>query len=214
MSHSGEDIKAAVLRVIAESVDANALASAIGTHAPTPAPAATQAHAPTQGTQKLLERIVLGDILDDGILNARPSDRSFPLRLFFGELGALLAKEGEIAEEAFALASGLNFFFRAEMEPEAQIRVALEVSRSFYVVAKDMDPEMVGKAAPLLAALMSSSVERVKLEALDHVKTFDSSVHERVPDADPTGSRIVRPVTFLCRVLSNNAVKAKAQVVT
>ena len=28
----------------------------------------------------------LGDILDDAILSARPQDRTFPLRLFFGEL--------------------------------------------------------------------------------------------------------------------------------
>ena len=46
---------------------------------------------PSPGAQKLLTRIVLGDILDDGILAARPSDPAFPLRLFFGELSRLLA---------------------------------------------------------------------------------------------------------------------------
>lgn len=215
-----EEIKEAVLRVIAGAVDARTLAEAVSGagdgdgRGVSATDTATATATVTTGTQRLLERIVLGDILDDAILEARPSDRSFPLRVFFGELGALLAKEGDVAEHAFALASGLNFFFRAEMESEAQVRVAIEVSRAFYVVAKELDAEMVAKAAPLLAALMSSSLERVKLESVDHVRTFDSSLHERAPGADPTGSRIVRPATFLCRVTANNAVKAKAQVVT
>ena len=108
---------------------------------------------------------MLGDILDDAILGARPSDRTFPLRLFFSELGTLLAHEGEegpaahAAEMAFTLASGLNFFFRAEMDDEAKIRVGLEVSRQLYALAHDpgakMDSDMVSKAAPLLATLMS-----------------------------------------------------------
>jgi len=34
------------------------------------------------------------DILDDSILGARPQDRTFPLRLFFSELGTLLAHDG------------------------------------------------------------------------------------------------------------------------
>lgn len=173
-------------------------------------------HATTPGTTKLLERIVLTDILGDDILSARPSDRSFPLRLLFGELGTMLAKEDAIADNAFTLASGLNFFFRAEMDGEAKVRVAIEVSRQMYAFAHEakLDPELVGKAAPLVAALMSTELERVKLESVDHVKVFDSQIHERTSASDPTGSRIVRPASFLCRVTTNNAVKAKAQVVT
>ena len=168
------------------------------------------------GTTQLLTRIVLGDILDDSILAARPSDRTFPLRLFFSELGTMLAADDERAESAFTLASGLNFFFRAEMDAEAKIRVGLEVSRQFYMLAHDakLDAEMIGKAAPLLATIMTSELERVRFESIDHTKVYDSLVHERTPGSDPTGSRIQRPASFLCRVQSNNAIKAKAQVVT
>lgn len=167
---------------------------------------------------RLLSRIVLGDILDDSILSARPGDRTFPLRLFFSELGTMLSSSrgDDAADHAFTLASGLNFFFRAEMDGESKVRVALEVSRALYALADaaKMDVEMVTKASPLLAALMSGALERVKLESVDHMKVFDSQVHERTNGSDPTGSRIRRPASFLCRVLANNAVKAKAQVVT
>lgn len=173
-------------------------------------------HAPSPEAKKLLERIVLSDILGDDILSARPSDRSFPLRLFFAELGALLTKDDAVAEHAFTLASGLNFFFRAEMDAEAKVRVGIEISRALYALAHEarMDPELVAKAAPLVATLMSTELERVKLESVDHVKVFDSAIHERTASSDPSGSRIVRPASFLCRIATNNAVKAKAQVVT
>ena len=191
------------------------LADAVGARLPpaaiTNAPAARP---PT--SEKVLSRINLGDILDDSILSARSGDRTFPLRLFFSELGAMLTRDGDEADHAFTLASGLNFFFRAEMEDEGKVRVAVEVSRALYGfthMAK-MDSDVVTRAAPLLAALMSGGLERVKLESVDHMKVFDSQLHERTSGSDPTGSRIVRPASFLCRVLANNAVKAKAQVVT
>ena len=201
-----EAVAAAIDRVFAEEPNANAEAK----HA------AHAAAEPSPGAKRLLERIVLSDILGDDILSARPSDRTFPLRLFFGEIGALLVKDDAAADHAFTLASGLNFFFRAEMEAEAKVRVAIEVSRALYDVAHEakMDPELVGKAAPLVAALMSTELERVKLESVDHVKVFDSAIHERTAGSDPSGSRIVRPASFLCRIATNNAVKAKAQVVT
>lgn len=236
-------IKQAVMSAIERMVDAKILAAAVSEAVsrevrfssalpPPPAsepPAALAAAAPappapaaTKGTQRLLTRIVLGDILDDAILGARPQDRAFPLRLFFSELGTLLAEEAEegprahVADRAFTLASGLNFFLRATMDPEAKVRVGLEVSRQLYDLAAEakMDAELVAKAAPLLAAIMSQDLERVKLESIDHVKVFDSQVHERAAGSDPTGSRILRPASFLARVSANNAVKAKAQVVT
>lgn len=170
----------------------------------------------TTTSDRILARIVLGDILDDSILSAKAGERTFPLRLFFGELASFLTKEGDAADHAFTLASGLNFFFRADMDGENKVRVAIEVSRSLYTFAHvaKLDPELLSKAAPLLAALMSGSLERVKLETVDHVKMFDSQIHERTTESDPSGSRIVRPASFLCRVSANNAVKAKAQVVT
>jgi hypothetical protein len=227
-----ERIKQAVLSVMERTDFAQKLATAVEALAPLPSPpgrgaggeghAASQAHAPTPGTQKLLTRIVLGDILDDTILGARPQDRTFPLRLLFSELGTLLAHEGDdgpqahAAEQAFTLASGLNFFFRAPMDSEAKIRVGLEVSRQLYTLAHDakMDPDLIAKAAPLLATIMSTELERVRFESIDHTKVYDSQVHERTSASDPTGSRILRPASFLCRVSTNNAVKAKAQVVT
>ena len=194
------------VRVLSELVERSGTGTGEPPHSPLP----------STGTQQLLTRIVLGDILDDSILGARPSDRTFPLRLFFSELGTMLAGEAATAELAFTLASGLNFFFRAEMDAEAKIRVGLEVSRQFYALAHEakLDGEMIAKAAPLLAAIMSSELERVRFERIDHTKVYDSLVHERTPSSDPTGSRILRPGSFLCRVQTNNAVKAKAQVVT
>jgi hypothetical protein len=212
-------IKQAVLSAIERTDFARVVAEAVresgGPEREASSPTSTTT---TPGTQKLLTRIVLGDILDDSILGARPQDRTFPLRLFFSELGTLLADEGSApnAELAFTLASGLNFFFRAAMDGEAKVRVGLEVSRQLYTLAHDakMDPELVAKATPLLATLMSTELERVRFESIDHTKVYDSQVHERTPTSDPTGSRILRPASFLCRVQTNNAVKAKAQVVT
>ena len=211
-------IAEAVSQVVASSHSASLIPPPVPSEIPAPPGAPTV----TKGTQKLLTRIVLGDILDESILGARPNDRAFPLRLFFGDLGTMLAEESDegpkaqIADQAFTLASGLNFFLRAPMDPEAKMRVGLEVSRQFYDLsaAAKMDAEVVTKAAPLLATIMNNELERVKLEAIDHAKVFDSSVHERTAQSDPASSRILRPASFLARVSANNAVKAKAQVVT
>lgn len=192
------------------------LADAVGLERHTAASETSSTSTSTPTSDRILARIVLGDILDDSILSARAGERTFPLRLFFGELGSALTKDGDEADHAFTLGSGLNFFFRADMDAENKVRVAIEVSRSLYTFAHvaKLDSEMLTKAAPLLAALMSGGLERVKLESVDHIRVFDSQVHERTGDSDPSGSRIVRPASFLCRVSANNAVKAKAQVVT
>jgi|GEM_PF-1245767 len=221
-------IKEAVLGVLSRTLDARMLAAALGealpapSHAEPPRESASPPAPVTSGTHKLLTRIVLGDILDDGILAARPQDRAFPLRLFFSELGTLLADASDdgarasAADQAFTFASGLNFFLRSSMDAEAKVRVGIEVSRQLYVLAAaaSLERELVSKAAPLLAAIMSNELERVKLEAVDHARVFDSQVHERTASSDPTSSRILRPASFLARVTANNAVKAKAQVVT
>jgi hypothetical protein len=216
----GTDFAHAVARAVSASLEATSASPPTAAGAPA---AGSSTGTSSTGTGRLLTRIVLGDILDDSILGARPQDRTFPLRLFFAELGTLLAHDGGQdehagAELAFTLASGLNFFFRADMDPEAKIRVGMEVSRHLYALAHDahakMDPEMVAKAAPLLATLMTTELERVRFESVDHVKVYDSQIHERTATSDPTGSRILRPASFLCRVQANNAVKAKAQVVT
>jgi hypothetical protein len=218
-------IKKAVMAAIEKSVDAHELAELVRAFARGPRPThpeSPQDAAPTAGAQRLLTRIVLGDILDETILSARPQDRTFPLRLFFGELSRLLATdategdEASVAEAAFTLASGLNFFFRATMESESKMRVGLEVSRQLYTLAHQarMDHELLAKSAPLLAALMTNELERLKFESVDHIPVFDSQVHERAEGSDPTALNVSRPASFLCRVTANGAVKAKAQVFT
>jgi hypothetical protein len=223
-----EAIKRAVLAALERSVSAGDLADVVRQLARGPRPTHPDVEeqggvvAPTPGAQKLLTRIVLGDILDDGILAARPSDPAFPLRLFFGELSRLLASDsaeprGEgISDQAFTLAAGLNFFFRATMDPEAKMRVGIEVSKQLYALANSasLDRHIVSKSTPLLAALMTNELERLKFESVDHIKVFDSQLHERAPGSDPTSFAITRPASFLCRVASNNAVKAKAEVFT
>lgn len=216
-------VKRIVLDLIERAIDAEALTAELGEAGARPAAEGTPA-----STTQLLTRIVLGDILDDAILAARPQDRTFPLRLFFAEMGDAMAgsrgRESEsddeaasqVADVAFTFACGLNFFFRASMDAEAKARFGLEVSRQLYAFAHSatLDPALVTKAAPLLAALMSNDLERARFESVDHMKTYDSQVHERAEGSDPSSARIVRPASFLCRVAATNAVKAKAQVVT
>ncbi len=220
-----EKIKNAVLGAIAKSVDAHDLAEVVRAFARGPRPTLPDTlgdSAPTPGVKKLLTRIVLGDMLDDSILAARPQDRTFPLRLFFGELSRLLATDAEegpaatASDAAFTLASGLNFYFRAPMDGEGKMRVGLEVSRQLYNLAQvaRLDPELVSRSAPLLATLMTNELQRLKFESVDHIKVFDSQIHERAAGSDPTAFNVVRPASFLCRVAANNAVKTKAEVFT
>lgn len=204
-----------VLRAIERSLDGPRLqeelgALLVGARAPSTGPSAV-----------VLERIVLCDILDEGIVNARAEDRSYPLRCFFSELGELVSRvgagDGALESDAFALASGLNFFFRSPMDPETRWRAGVEVSRQFYRLASaagGIEADTAGRAAPLLANLMSQELERMRLECVDHARIFDSELHERTASSDPSSSRIVRAASFLCRVTTNNVVKMKAQVVT
>jgi hypothetical protein len=211
-----ERIKQAVLSAVGRSDLARLLAGELTDPVGPATPAAPPTPAPAPGTQRLLSRVVLGDLLDDAILGARPQDRTFPLRLFFSELSALLGGEDPRAELAFTLASGLNFFFRASMDDEAKVRIGLEVSRQLYALAEaaELEAELLAKASPLLAALMTSELSRARFESVDHVRIYDSQIHERTAGSDPTASRVVRAASFLCRIQANNAVKAKAQVVT
>jgi len=217
------EIKRKIIAALEKSVAASDLADVVRQYGRGPQPTypdldGDSALAPTVGATKLLTRIVLGDILDDGILGARPSDAAFPLRLFFGELSRLLAAEDQeaLSDQAFVVASGLNFFFRAPMDPEAKMRVGIEVSRALYSFAHaaNLDRHNFAKSTPLLAALMTSELERLKFESVDHIKVFDSQLHERSSGADPTSSAITRAGSFLCRVATNNAVKVKAEVHT
>jgi len=162
-------------------------------------------------THAVLERFVLGDLLDDSILGARPGDKSFPLRVLFGELGSRLGDE-----KSFTLLTGLNFFFRSEMGEEDKLRLGFEVSRLYYAFAREvgMEEPAVKETSTLLATLMTSELGRLAFESVDHVGTFDSRFHERDPGADPHGAKIKSPASFLAKVTQNSMVRLKARVLT
>ena len=169
------------------------------------------AGAPTPRTLSILKRLVLEDILDEAILSARPHDREFPLRIFFGQLGESLDDDG-----GFALASALSFYFRVPMDDDAKVRVAIETSRLYYLFCEqtDVGQEIVRQASPLLAALMSTQLDKVKLEAVDHMQTFDGAVHERIAGSMNTSPAIKTARSFLARVKANNMVRSRALVRT
>jgi hypothetical protein len=168
----------------------------------------------SQADSKLRERLQCVDILDDAILSAQAGDKTYPLRLFFGALGERLVED----DAAFALANALNVFFRVEMEEEVKMRLGLEASRLYYRFALSagagLDRDLVPQLSSLLAALLSNDVERVRFEAVDHARIFDSALHEREAGADGASSQIKEPRSFLCRVVATNMVRARALVKT
>lgn len=207
----GERLASEVLDALASSVDRQRLGRALEQLLPPAGGAAAGPAAPTKTEGAVLSRIVLSDILDEAILAARPGETSFPLRVFFGELGDALDED-----TGFALASGLNFYFRVAMEEEAKMRVGLEVSRLYYRFAEErpLERDVVMALSPLLARLMSTELERLRFESADAAGVFDSALHERAPGSDAGAARIDRPKSFLCRVVSSSMVRAKALVRT
>ena len=203
-----------LLDALAASVDEAKLEAkvrAVTQRATAAAPAAPAASA-SRGDNEALARVAMNDLLDDSILAARPGDKSFPLRALLAEITGALAE----SDEAPTLAAGLNFFFRAPMEEDAKVLVGIEVSRAYYALAaaRKLEPELVAKASPLLAALLSTELERVRLESVDAGATFDSQLHERERGSSAGSSRVARPLSFLGRVVSNGLVRYKARVVT
>ncbi len=176
--------------------------------APPPTPAGDSV---SEAARQLQSRIGLADILDDDILNAGPGTQAFPLRLFFGQLVAVCSEN----DVAFALASGLNLYFRATMGEEAAVVLGIEVSRLYYKFARaQLERELVPKLSPLLAQLMSTVLDKTELASVDHQRVFDSATHERDASADRTRPAIVAPLTFLCRVASTGRPRFKAMVLT
>jgi len=202
-----------VLDALVRSVDEKAFGAAIAGLA-TSGGSATKtgvAAGSNETAKAVLEKIVLSDILDDSILGARPGDTSFPLRMFFGTLGDELEND-----TAFALANGINFYFRVGMDEEAKLGLAMEVSRLYYRFAEErpLDADLVRSLSPLLARLMSTELELVSLESVDGARVFDSSLHERELGSDSSNAKISRPKSFLSRVVSNKRVRVKATVKT
>ena len=163
----------------------------------------------SESAKELERRFSMADILDDSILQARSGDTTFPLRLFFSELVTRAHDDN-----AFALACGVNSYFRIGMNEESKIALGVEVSKLYYRFAPTLDAQHVRALSPLLAQLMSTELERVVLESVDGDTVFDSAKHERAPEADQTSRRIRAPQSFLCRVGSNERPRFKALVVT
>ncbi len=204
-----DKLAAQVLDALTTSIDRERFARALE-----PLLSSVPASAPVGSSKTgdaVAQRIVLSDILDEGILSSRPGETSFPLRMFFGTIGESLEDE-----TAFALANGLNFYFRVPMDEDAKMHVGLEVSRVYYRFAEErkLERELVVSLSPLLARLMSTELDKLRFESVDGTSSFDSSVHERAPGSDGHRAKIVGPKSFLSRVVSSSMVRAKAQVRT
>jgi hypothetical protein len=156
-------------------------------------------------------RFLLQDILDDSILGAKSGDKSFPLRLLFSELAA--RAEGETA---FTLLCALNVYFRVEADDEVKMRLGTEISRLYYRFMDEARPEglLAVQVSSLVAALLSTELQRVRFEAVDHAATYDSASHERAQGADGGSATLRRPLSFLSRVTQTGMVRIKAVVVT
>lgn len=159
-------------------------------------------------------RFLLQDILDDSILGAKTGDKSFPLRVLFSELATRVSEPKE--EVAFTLLCALNVFFRVDADDEVKMRLGHEISRLYYRFMDEARPEGLApvQVSGLVAALLSTELSRVRLEAVDHAASFDSQLHERAPGADPASSAVRRPASFLCRVTGTGMVRIKAGVLT
>jgi hypothetical protein len=156
-------------------------------------------------------RFLLEDILDESILGAKAGDKSFPLRLLFAELSARTKDD-----QAFLLLCALNTYFRIDADDEVKMRLGFEVSRVFYRFMEAAKPEDLhaSQVSGLVAALLSTELSRVRLEAIDHAATFDSQLHERAAGSDTGSSAVKRPASFLCRIPQTGMVRIKAVVIT
>jgi hypothetical protein len=194
----------AILDAIARSIDEKKLGHELYTltHSAPATPIVTTAPS---------ARFLLQDILDESILGAKAGDKSYPLRVFLSELAARSE-----ADAAFVLLCALNVYFRVEADDEAKARLGFEASRLFYTFmeAAHLEGLVARDVAGLLAALLSTELARVRLEAVDHVTTFDSAVHERAQGSDAGSAQVKRPVSFLCRVPQTGMVRMKALVLT
>jgi hypothetical protein len=215
MSH---DAIRSLLEALAAVVDRGALEAEmrayLGDLAPTSLPPTRPPPAPVaprkpQGDAS--PRFLLQDILDDSIVGAKAGDKSFPLRVLFSEL-ATRADD----ELGFVLLCALNVYFRVEADDEVKLRLGHEISRMYYRFMDEARPEGLTpvQVSGLVAALLSTELQRVRLEAVDHAGTFDSAAHERAPGSDSGSATLRRPLSFLCRVPQTGMVRIKAQVLT
>lgn len=219
MTDPSASLLSSILDALVATTDAATLRAELERRLTTTTSSSAHAQAARGGgaSDEVLRRIVLSDMLGDDILGAKQEDKAFPLRMLFGDLAEQLAshESSPSAEAAFALASALNFYFRATLDEETRIGVGLATSRLYYafMASRAKEAREVALTSPLLAALLSSELERSKLESVDHAKTFDGALHERAPGSagSPT---LLAPVSFLCRVAATGVVRSRALVRT
>jgi hypothetical protein len=194
---------AALFDAIARSIDENKLEEELR--------ALTRGVAPPSPSSSPSARFLLQDILDESILGAKAGDKSYPLRLFLSELSVRSE-----TESAFVLLCAFNVYFRIEADDEVKQRLGFEISRLFYTFMDEAHPDglLARDVAALVATLLSTELQRVRLEAVDHLTTFDSQVHERAPGSDASSAHVRRPASFLCRVPQSGMVRMKALVLT
>ena len=203
-----------IVEALPRAIDAERLERELGDAV---APA-TAAPSTTPARPDLVARLTLADILDDAILGARAGDKPYPLRLFFAQVGDAVASTDESeaarADSAFELACAMSTYFRVSMDEEIKMRLGIEVSRAFYAFLAGGPAADRATVAPLLAALMCGQLDHLRLESVDHQRTFDSAAHERAPGSDGGSAAIRRPATFLARVAATGMVRARAAVIT
>jgi hypothetical protein len=119
-------------------------------------------------------------------------------------------------DTVFTLLCALNVYFRVEADDEVKMRLGHEISRQYYRFMEEARPEGLSpvQVSGLVAALLSTELQRVRLEAVDHAGTFDSQIHERGQGSDPASSAVLSPLSFLCRVPQTGMVRIKALVRT
>lgn len=213
---AGEALRA-LLDAAARAIDEDKLKAAMRAYLGEDAPKSSSPRPSVRGEGRVdppagaTPRFLLQDILDESILGAKAGDKSFPLRLLFSELSTRANDD-----TAFTLLCALNVYFRIDADDEVKMRLGYEVSRLFYRFMDETRREGLAAAqvSSLVAALLSTELQRVRLEAVDHAGAFDSQSHERGQGSDPASSTVRRPLSFLCRVPQTGMVRIKATVLT
>jgi hypothetical protein len=115
-----------------------------------------------------------------------------------------------------ALFTGDHFEWRVPMDDETKANVGIEASKLYYLFVEQVDlgREIVRQASPLLAALMSTQLDKIKLESVDHEEVFDGKVHERIAGSMIMSTEIKTPRSFLSLIKANGALRSRALVRT
>ena len=133
------------------------------------------------GAQKLSTRIVLGDIRRRDPAARRATPRSGCAFLRRALAATHWPKIGETISDQPSLAAGLNFFSGADGFGGEDARVGIEVSKQLYALASAASLDRPHRIE-IDAAARRADDERARatqVRGVDHVKVFDSQLHER-----------------------------------